>query len=381
MTEPLKPANVKVTPDGVVKLLLRFDVDLGPDVSLGSGLGVAAILSPDGTRMAYVSQGKLFTRKLDQPKATELAGTEGAFSPFFSPDGKWIAFFTVSNLKKLSVDGVAPVILGATPNAFSGSWGEDGNIIASLNNLGGLSRIPSGGGAPTPVTELAPGELTHLWPQVLPGGKAVLFTSRSSHGDNIEVVSLKDHHRKTLYRGGTFGRYLATSKGTGHLVYMNNGTLFAMGFSLNSLEVRGAPVPVLEQVANFGAGRYAQIDFAGAPSVPGMLMYRSSAAEVTGQVTVRWLDSQGKTQPLLAKPGDYARLRFSPDGQRLAMEIPEGSSRDIWIYERERDTATRLTFDAGRDSMGSVWTLRRRRVCTRAFWTMLDHWNAHHRAL
>ena len=72
--------------------LVRLDVDLGPDVSLGSPRGADEIISPDGTRLVYVSQGRLFTRRLDQPNATELAGTQGAYAPFFSPDGQWVAF-------------------------------------------------------------------------------------------------------------------------------------------------------------------------------------------------------------------------------------------------------------------------------------------------
>ena len=80
--------------------LVRLDVDLGPDVSLGSPRGTDAILSPDGTRIVYVSQGRLFTRRLDQPNATELAGTQGAYAPFFSPDGQWVAFFTARKAAK-----------------------------------------------------------------------------------------------------------------------------------------------------------------------------------------------------------------------------------------------------------------------------------------
>jgi hypothetical protein len=117
-------------------------------------------------------------------------------------------------------------------NPRGGSWGEDGNIIASLFDTSGLSRIPSTGGAPTPVTELAQGEVTHRWPQILPGGKAVLFTSHTAitgfDGANIEVITSADHHRKTLQRGGTFGRYLPASNGNGYLVYINKGTLFAV---------------------------------------------------------------------------------------------------------------------------------------------------------
>jgi len=81
-----------------LKPLVRLDVDLGPDVSLGSVAGVDQIISPDGTRIVYVSQGRLFTRRLDQPNTTELPGTQGASEPFFSPDGQWVAFFSSKSL-------------------------------------------------------------------------------------------------------------------------------------------------------------------------------------------------------------------------------------------------------------------------------------------
>src|SRR2546423_15632927 len=73
--------------------LIRLDVDLGNDVSLGSLRGPDVILSPDGNHLVYTSQSRLFTRRLDEPKATELAGTQNALSPFFSPDGQWVAYF------------------------------------------------------------------------------------------------------------------------------------------------------------------------------------------------------------------------------------------------------------------------------------------------
>jgi serine/threonine-protein kinase len=48
---------------------------------------------------------------MDQPKAVELAGAEGALAPFFSPDGRWVAFFAIGKLKKISVEGGSPIIL------------------------------------------------------------------------------------------------------------------------------------------------------------------------------------------------------------------------------------------------------------------------------
>jgi len=335
----------------VLRPLARLDVDLGPDVSLGttSGLGTDIIISPDGTRLAYVSQRRLFTRRLDQPKATDLAGTQGAYAPFFSPDGQWVAFFTPGKLQKISVEGGSVITLCNASNGKGGSWGEDGNIIAALSTGGGLSRIPSAGGPPTPVTDLQNAEATHRWPQILPGGQAVLFTTSPTvsafDGANIEVMSLADHHRKTLVRGGTFGRYLPS----GHLVYVDRGTLFAVPFDLERLEIHGTPAPMLDQVSYKSAIGSAQLDF----SQVGTLIYRSDGAG-GGLLTVAWLDDTGKTQPLLAKPGNYQRPCISPDGQRLALEVTEGPGTDIWLYEWQRDTMTRLTFTGNANA--PVWS-------------------------
>jgi WD40-like Beta Propeller Repeat len=70
-----------------------------------------------------------------------------------------------------------------------GSWGDDGNIVVSLSRLTGLVRVPSTGGNPQPLTKLAPGEITHRWPQVLPGARAVLFTAAASTSgmDNASI--------------------------------------------------------------------------------------------------------------------------------------------------------------------------------------------------
>jgi serine/threonine-protein kinase len=77
----------RATRPAELKQLVRLDVDLGADVSLGSPYGADVAISPDGNRLVFVSKSRLFTRRLDQPKATELTGTEGAYTPFFSPDG------------------------------------------------------------------------------------------------------------------------------------------------------------------------------------------------------------------------------------------------------------------------------------------------------
>jgi serine/threonine-protein kinase len=344
--------------------LIRLDVDLGNDGSPAVDRGAYPILSPDGARLVYVSgngavagQGdvhaKLFTRRLDQREATEFPGSEGAQVPFFSPDGQWVGFFAGGRLNKVSIQKRQVVLLGDGSLENGGSWGEDGNLIVGFNFH--LARISPAGGKPTPVTELAPGEMVHRWPQILPGGKAVLFSAYRSlaglDGATIEIVSLKDGHRKTLVRSGTWGRYLAS----GHLVYLNNGTLFAVPFAPDRMEVRGTPTPVLEDVSYSAANGSAQIDF----SRNGTLVYRSSKAG-SGLVTVQWLDESGNTQPLLPVPGNYMSPTLSPDGSRLALT----SAGDVWVYQLGRGSMTRLTFGGGYSN--PLWTADGRYILFRA---------------
>jgi serine/threonine-protein kinase len=150
----------------------------------------------------YLSQSKLFARRLDQATATELPGTERAQAPFFSPDGQGVAFFATGRLKKVSLRSGRVAAVCRSRSAMGGSWGEDGNIVAASDVR--VSRIRSAGGTPAPMTELAPGEMAHLWPQILPGGKAVLFRAYSSmtglDGATVEVLSWRDGRRKTLVR-------------------------------------------------------------------------------------------------------------------------------------------------------------------------------------
>jgi len=163
--------------------LTRLSVDLGREAM--TGFNLTAAISPDGRRLVFPARGPdgkqlLATRLLDQAQPTLLPGTEHGSYPFFSPDGQWIGFFASNQIRKISIQGGAPVMLGSTSvstSVFGASWGRDGNIIAGTGNLVPLSRIPAVGGPLQRLTKLGPDEVSHRWPQVLPGGDVVLFTA------------------------------------------------------------------------------------------------------------------------------------------------------------------------------------------------------------
>ena len=131
---------------------------------------------------------------------------------------------------------------------------------------------------------------------------------------------------------------------------MWEGTLLAVPFDLGQLEVTGTAVPLLDNVSmNTGRGS-AQVGF----SQTGTLVYLTRE-RATDAESIFWMDREGKIDPLLSTPQDYSRLRFSPDGRRLAVNFSDGKNRDIWVYDLEREALSRLTFNEGTDR-APVWT-------------------------
>jgi len=341
---------------------LRLSVELGANVTLpvrtrpGVGPGTAAVLSPDGRVLVFVGEDvagvrRLHVRRLEQSVAVPLAGTEGASHPFLSPDSRWIGFFANNKLKKVAIEGGPAVTLCDAYDNRGGSWGQDEAILFAVVGAASLRRIPAGGGAvtelPTTGDPAVAGDAR--WPQILPGGRAVLFTSGVAgnyDAASLAVQQLPSGPRKVVHKGGYFGRYVRS----GHLLYMRAGTLFATAFDPERLSVLGAPLPVLEGVAsNPGAGG-AQF----AASEGGALVFVPGGSLVPVMPIV-WLGKDGHTRPLRSVPAVYFVLGFSPDGQRLATDIRDADEADVWTYDWARDAMYRLTSHAGRD-YSPVWS-------------------------
>jgi serine/threonine-protein kinase len=300
---------------------VHVNAELGVDGALAGAGGAGLAISPDGSLLAFVAQRKqgrpqLYVRRLQQLLATPLAGTEDAAAPFFSPDGQWIGFFAGEKLKKVSVTGGATVTIADAPTGRGGWWADDDTIVFEpLREGAPLVRITASGGQPAAIGTLADGEVTQRWPQVLPGGKAVLFTSsRSPSGfteANLVVQTLSGGSRRILQRGGSYGRYLLS----GHLTYIRQGTLFAAPFNADRLELTGQPVPIVENVvgnAGSGAAQFAVSD-------NGTLVYVAGQG-TGGGAPIYWMDRQGRLTPLRSTPAPWGNIRFSPDGTHLAVE-------------------------------------------------------------
>lgn len=337
------------TPAAELGAIEIIDIDLGrPGRSLSADFGNDVILSPDGTRLVFVARGsdhvlRLMTMRLGQRSIDQLRETEGARAPFFSPDGRWVGFWADAKMKKVAVDGGSPIELTDAASFGGASGGEDGHIIAAID--GGLRIVSEVSGKSTLIADLTKERVEPSWPDLLPGGKHVLFTAvgpRGPDGSNIEVLSVTDGRRTPLPIRAGFARYLST----GYLLYVNQGTLFAVPFDAQQRAVRGTTrVPVLEdRVAYdtiFGHAKFAV-------SRNGTLIYRRSPALVAA-----WLARGGGIEPLLTKPGAYTFPRLSNDGQRLAINVTDSGVGRIDVYDPGRQQTTRLPFAPG--SMSPVW--------------------------
>jgi len=341
-------------------LRLSADMGIGPTLSLALWLAPAVVISPDGGTVAAVaaSSGRtmLHVRRPDQLQATLLAGTEGAQGPFFSPDGQWVAFFADGKLKKIAVSGGAAVTLCDAPTGRGGWWGQDAHIVFQPTGARAsvLQRVHEAGGSPAVIGTLAEGETTQSWPQILPGGRTVLYSGNISttgwDQGNIMAQPISGGPPKLILRGGFHARYIRT----GHLIYVNQGTLFAVPFDPERLELKGTPAPLLEAVTtvlNTGAAHFSS-------SETGTLVYvpESGASE---EAPVHWMDATGATTVLRAEKANWTHPRFSPNGQRLAMSAGGGSA-DVWIYEAAQ-ALTKFTFDSNVDML-PVWTPDGRRL-------------------
>jgi serine/threonine-protein kinase len=334
----------------------RVAITLPPGNEMAHRFWPALALSPDGSRLAYTAllgnaAPQLFLRVMDRTTAKAIAGTEGAHSPFFSPDGQWIGFFAQGKLKKVPADGGAAQVLCDAPGGMGGDWTADDTIYFVPSNTNGVWRIAASGGTPQEVTRLdrSKGEVSHRWPQALPGGKAVVFTVWVGPGwdeKSLQMHVLGTGERRVLAQGASSGRYVAS----GHLVYNRDGAqnLMALPFDLARLQVTGGPaVTLVEQVWEGGA-EGAQF----AVSDAGTMAYVSSHPHRYERRLV-WIDRQGKVEPTSAPPRPYYDPRISPDGQQVAVSSEESTER-IWTYNFARATLTALT-SAGVSSQSPVW--------------------------
>jgi serine/threonine-protein kinase len=336
-------------------------------------------ISPDGQTIAHVvnqnGRRQLFLRALTESAWRPIEGTDGALAAFFSPDSKWIAFGTESKLEKAPVSGVgSPVAICNLSGTgfFGGDWGADNTIVFVPDYNGGLWTVSANGGTPQPLLKPDPerDRVSYSDPQILPGGRGVLFTLASGHAvtaedQDVAVLDPGGKDPRILIRGATHPRLLPT----GHIVYVRSGALLAAAVDVPTLAVTGAPVPVIEGLGRTWSG---DTDYSIADN--GTVVYEAEAGVKKGGVFVQ-VDRSGNTQPLPTRRGYYSEFSISPNGRLIASRV-FAVNDDIWTLDIASGAPLRFTFEP-LDEIFPQWTADGARIAygTRTgaiFWKASD---------
>ena len=315
---------------------------------------IAMAISHDGKFLVYSATSKdpdpqakarLYLRRMDRPGAKPIVGTEGGINPFLSPDSRSVGFWADGKLKKIPVDGgVATEICDAT-GIYGASWGRDNSIVFTDGSEVGLSRVSAEGGKPETLTKPDPKreETSHRLPCWLPDGKAVLFTvTRSSYDrrPRVAVLRLDTREHRILLENAADAKYVPT----GHLIFLRQGTLMAVRFDPDRMEVIEQPVALVEDVMqafrlsfslNTGAGQFSV-------SETGCLLYVAGGVIPDLKNSLVWVDQRGIEEPVMDLQRPFLNPRLSPDGRKIAYGT-NGSEWQIWVYDLSTGTNSRLT--------------------------------------
>jgi eukaryotic-like serine/threonine-protein kinase len=325
----------RLHPPSSVPAVARFAVSLPQGQLFTSVPGLA--ISRDGRRIAYIANQQLYVRSIDDMTPRAIPAGIGATSPVFSPDGQWIAFQGGNNIQKIRVSGGLRTNICEADIVYGMTW-EGNQIFFGQGDR--ILRVTADGGRPEMVVRGNPGEFMDS-PQVLEGGKALLFSLATESGptrwDTAQVVvqSLENGARTVVLRGGGAARYVPT----GHLLYVQGNKVMAVPFDISRLQTVGEAVQVLDSVKrlplvqNRGFSDYAYIHF----SATGSAVYIAGTEQgLFSPTVVAMVDRNGKASPLMLPPRPYVHPRISPDGKQLVLGTDDGT---IYLYDLDRGEA------------------------------------------
>lgn len=316
------------------------------------------VISPDGTRVVYVREGRLWVHELDQVEPKEISDTGGVEQPFWSPDSKWIGYFQNTSsgsatLRKVPRKGGDDALVSALPEGYprGAVWTPDDDIIFGLArdnfDAGVLFTVPSQGGTVKVFRRVNPNraEAGILYPDLLPDGQTLIYALRTTNNVGMLVVQSGD---STIAIAGYPGEAVAfpVYSPTGHIIYQR-------GFPL-STGIWAIPFD-LERRRRVGDAFLVTLEGA-IPSVSenGTLVYRTEPVSDLRQL-VR-VDRQGTIIDTIGQQQEEINFpAFSPDESRVAVTATDQGNMDIWIHDVERGMKTRLTVDSALDQY-PVWS-------------------------
>jgi hypothetical protein len=198
--------------------------------------------------------------------------------------------------------------------------------------------VQNAGGTPSLVgaPDTAKGEVAYAEPQFLPDGQHFLFEVKVLNAVQYAAVGSLGSKQIQKIAGVNSEAIYATP---GYLLYAQGTELLARSFDARHLRFDGEAVPIA------GGGAQGGIT----ASQNGILAYQAGAG--SGQDQMVWFNRKGEKIGTVGQPGVYEATAISPDGTKVAVALvkPSIGTGDIWVYDLNRGSASRLTFSGNND--------------------------------
>ncbi|MEO7521092.1 MAG: protein kinase [Gemmatimonas sp.] len=333
--------------------VIRSRLDIPEGVTIADALpGNTIAVSPDGSMIAFTSVAvngyRMYVRRVNELEARDLSDANLAGRNLtFSPDGKWVAFSEGNLVRKVPVDGGAPVDIGTTAAAapYGMVWAPDNTLY--IGSFSGMRAVSPSGGEASLVrrADSTSANLGQRWPMLTPDEKSIIYASGngSQTPGRMAVVELAT---------GTVTNFdLQLSMPVGvvgdQLVYVNvAGELLSVGIEPGTYRPRRQP-QVLETGLYMDPTSGAKV----ALSHSGTLLYMKGQAQMQ---PVLVSPTNGSITPLISEPRLYQSPRFSPNGRRVAMTVVSPTATDVWSYDLQLRTMSRITSTG--TNMRPEWT-------------------------
>ena len=333
-------------------------------------------LSPDGRNIAFVAPGSdgrsmLWIRAIDSLNARPMPSTENVTAkPFWSPDSRSVGFGVdgfPGTLKKIdAATGVIQTLCTYNGPFRGGSWNRRGVIIFGAG-IGGLVRVPEGGGATTQLTRLEATrqELQHAGPAFFSDGRRFFYerVSRVPENSGIYVgafdLSPEQQSTTRFLPSDTEPEWVPSVSGRGGwLLFLRLGTLLAQPLDTKGA-LAGDATPLAEDIA--GIGSYGWFS----ASETGTLAYRTGRAQ-SETTELRWVDREGRAVGQVGPRSDYlgSGITLSRDGKRVIVTKMDNASASrgmfnfqasrVWTADVDRGIFSRLYSGDGTESSPAV---------------------------
>jgi len=313
-------------------------------------------LSPAGDMLAFSAtdasgQSSLWIRPLSSTEARKMVGTQGALLPFWSPDSQFVGFWAGGKLKKIRRSGGLPEVICSVAEIAQGAWSPDGTILFARAVNSPIYRVSPDGGNATAATSLLPGQVSHMWVQLLPDGRHFIYLARTNLTSDDPQAKV---YAQSLDGGAPIELLTSQSRAIAvplYLLFAQQQNLFAQRMDWKALTKIGEPLLVARNVAASPA-YLGTSEFTASQN--GVLIYGTSEGSSFDQL--KWYAREGSTIGSLNPVIDYQQFTLSPDGKRLALNsFHQHATGSLWLIDIATNTTTPLTFDP-RAQSDPVWS-------------------------